>query len=108
MRNPLPDPLKQEESSVQVALGKRREFLSGEKMQESSLLVNISSSLQNNVQVFHLILDKGRASSHVIRKKRTPPQNTDRPFQLHEKQESFVHASVGKKRLFSLGKRLTC
>ena len=54
MRNPLPDPLKQAESSLQVTLGKRREFLSSElryllgslpfnlkKIQESSLLVNM-------------------------------------------------------------------
>ena len=36
-----------------------------------------SSSLQNNVQVFYLILDMKRASS----------QKTDRPLQLHEKQD---------------------
>ena len=54
MRSPLPDPLKQEESSLQVTLGKRREFLSSEllyllgslafnlkKIQESSLLVSM-------------------------------------------------------------------
>ena len=61
---------------------------------------------KNNVQVFYLILDKKRASSHVIRKQRTPSQTRDRPFQLHEKEESSIYRSVGKKRPpFSLGKR---
>ena len=56
MGSPLPDPLKQEKSLLQVNLGKRRELLSSEllllyclgslpfnlkKIQESSLLVNM-------------------------------------------------------------------
>ena len=54
MRSPLPDPLKQEETSLQDTFGKRREFLSRElfyilgslhlnlkKTEESSLLVNM-------------------------------------------------------------------
>ena len=124
MRNPLRDPLKQEKSSLQVVPVRRREFLSCEllylllvksclhlnlrKTEESSLLVNIDrahSVVKSNVKVFYLILDKKRASSHVIREKRTPSQKTDRTLQLHDKQESFVYASVDKKRPpFSLGK----
>ena len=74
MRSPLPDRLKQEESSLQVTLGKRIEFLSSEflyllgslplnlkKIQESSLLVSMDRTppvFKNKVKVFYLILDK--------------------------------------------------
>ena len=65
MRSPLADPLKQEESSLQVTLGKRIEFLSSEflyllgslpfhikKIQGRSLLVSMDRTppvFKNNV-----------------------------------------------------------
>ena len=115
MTSPLPDPLKQEESSLQVTLGKRRELLSSEllyllgslpfnlkKIQESSLVGNMDRTTP--------VFKNNRVSFRPHprhRKKRTPPQKReDRPLQLHEQEESSVYRSVGKKRPpFSLGKR---
>ena len=61
---------------------------------------------KNNVQVFYLILDKKRASSHVIRKQRTPSQTRETGPSNFMRKKSSVYRSVGKKRPpFSLGKR---
>ena len=58
---------------------------------------------KNNVQVFYLILDKKRASSHVIRKQEDPISKTrDRPFQLHEKERAPFTAQSARRDLLSL------
>ena len=74
MRGPLPDPLKQEEISLQDTLRKRREFLSREllylwrlkKTVESSLLINIDrahSVFKNNA--LNLLLHPGQEENFL-------------------------------------------
>ena len=116
-------------SSPQVILGKRGELLSRElsyllvrlhlnlkKTQESSLQENLDRAspqsyraspqpCKNNVEVLDLILDKKRASSNVMRKKRAPSQNRRQAPPTSRS----VYSSVGKKKpllfLEVLGKR---
>ena len=54
MRNPLPHPLKQEESSLQVTLGKRRQFLSSE------LLYLLGSLPSNLKKIQEILVNMGR------------------------------------------------
>ena len=91
----LPRPLRQEENSLQVTLGKRKELLVGrellylltslhpnlKKTEESSLLVTMDKVLQSSVATssalpLYFILDEKRAYSNVVRKTRAPSQNS--------------------------------